>query len=559
MPRPRGAYLPKPPIVAAETLQYAAGPAGSAAVRGWLGSAILMQVPQLRAWLSQPSTYPGSPTPVEVHETHISWVFLAGERAYKLKKPVALAFVDYSTPERRRHMCAEEVRLNRRHADGVYLGVRGIAADGPSFRFVPEDDPAALDYVVEMRRFDEGQTLAGRVEHGTAGDRDIAEVAGRLVRFHAAAEPVAPTSPPVLVAERSYERNVHELLATVEQTEPIGRVLALERFAHAFIAAQGSTLAQRARRGLIRDCHGDVRADHVVFRSGVQLVDCVEFDRELRALDVADDLAFLVLDLVARGAHEAARRLVAEYRAAGGDAGEDTLIAFYASYRALVRAKVALVRHGQHGSELLEREAVELIELAERFAWRARMPLVLVVCGVPASGKSHLARALAQRAGLPHLSSDATRKQLLGLRGGQGAPQQAYEPDVNTRTYAALGSAAAAAVGHGAGAVVDGTFRHLADRQHFTAAFARAAPILFVESRVPRAVLERRAAERDSGEQRLSDATLAVVCQESSIWDPLDEVDPDRHLTIRADRATDALLDDLAIAVDRRLPSLARQ
>jgi len=219
--------------------------------------------------------------------------------------------------------------------------------------------------------------------------------------------------------------NFHEVLAIVEQRAEVDWVLELERFAHAFVVAHAQLLDVRARRGLVREVHGDLRAEHVLLNGAPQVVDCVEFDRRLRELDVADEIAFLVMDLVASGGERFARMLVEAYRRAGGDPGPDQLIAFYASYRALVRAKVALLRAVQHpagGSDQGRESAAarELLALAERFAWRARLPLVIVTCGVPAAGKSHLAAALAELSHLPHLSSDVTRKLLVGVTRGSG-------------------------------------------------------------------------------------------------------------------------------------------
>ena len=381
----------------------------------------------LRQALARPETYSHRPASVEVRETHISWVFLAGQLAYKLKKPLVLDFLDYGTPARRRELCEAEVRLNRRLAPDLYLGVRGVARIEDRVELTDEDDPRAVDFVVEMRRYDEAQTLAARLERGELQQQDVVELGRRLARFHEDAPRVTPDSAPVLAAERRFERNLQELLGDVEQRGEIERVLGLERFAHAFVTAHAQTFWTRARRGQVREGHGDLRAEHVLLGDRVRIVDCVEFDPGLRELDVADDLAFLVFDLAALGGERFGEVLVDAYRDAGGDPGPDALIAFYAAYRALVRAKVALLRGAQlpgtsaeHGQQ--SAHARDLIALAERFAWRARRPLTIVVCGVPASGKSCLAHALAEQSGLPHLSSDVIRKRLAGLRQTERAP-----------------------------------------------------------------------------------------------------------------------------------------
>lgn len=294
----------------------------------------------------------------------------------------------------------------------------------------------------------------------------------------------------------------------------------------------------------------------------MRIVDCVEFDPGLRELDVADDLAFLVFDLAALGGERFAEVLVDAYRDAGGDPGPDSLIAFYAAYRALVRAKVALLRGAQlpgtsaeHGQQ--SADARDLISLAERFAWRARRPLAIVVCGVPASGKSHLAHALAELSGLPHLRSDVTRKRLAGLCPTARAPGETYSPDWNARTYAELGSRASDAFAGDGGVIVDATFRHRDDRRQFTAALGALRQVVFIECQAPAPVLAKRAAHREHDRDRVSDAGLAVVVREQSRWEALDEVPASAHLALRTDRPVAQISADVLALLDRRLAELA--
>jgi uncharacterized protein len=495
---------------------------------------------------------------VEVRETHISWVFLAGERAYKLKKPLVLPFLDYGTPARRRQMCLEEVRLNRRLAPKVYLGVCGVIRTPDGLELAEESDPRAVEYMVEMRRYDEKRTLAAMLGRGELPHTAVAQVAQTLAKFHAACPPAREGQFGARTVDREVDRNIGELLGVAELRADRDQIHRLSRLLTAYVESHSDGLDGRAARGLTRECHGDLRAEHVVLERHPCIVDCVEFDVSLRTLDVADDLAFLVMDLAALGGERLGSELMEAYRDAGGDCGDDSLLAFFAVHRALVRAKVLFLRALQkpvdsaaHGRA--SAQARKLLVVAERFAWRARLPLVIVICGVPASGKSHLAAPLATASGLPRLSSDLVRKRLAGIQPTKPAAAEHYSEEFNRATYAELGRLAASeALAHG-GALVDATFRHRRDRDAFTHAFANQAPLLLVECLTPASVLAERAAQRERDPSRVSDATLSVVLSEHVTWEPLEEVQADRHVTLRTDRQLQKILADLIALLDQRL------
>jgi len=495
---------------------------------------------------------------VEVHETHISWVFLAGDRAYKLKKPLVLPFLDYGTPQRRRELCSEEVRLNRRLAADIYVGVCALVPTPAGLELAEEGDARAVDYMVEMRRYDERDTMSATLDRGELTDAQVVEVASRLAAFHAACPRAPGREHGPDGAESEVDRNVEELLGVARSRGERQRIRTLTRFMTAFLASRSAMLDERQARGCVRECHGDLRAEHVVLGPQVNVVDCVEFDVELRTLDVADDLAFLVMDLAARGGELAGAQLIDGYRQAGGDCGNDALLAFFAVHRALVRAKVWLLRADQHPPNSAPHghasaEARDLIALAERFAWRARLPLVIVVCGAPASGKSYLAQALGAAAGLPPLSADVVRKGLAGIAPTEPASPEHYSADFSRATYTELGCRARAEVDSRGGSLVDATFRRRADRDAFCDGFADAAPLLFIECLVPKEILARRAAVRERDPERISDATLEVALRERERWEPLDEVPARSHLALRTDRAVEAILTDVIALLDERL------
>jgi aminoglycoside phosphotransferase family enzyme/predicted kinase len=484
-----------------------------------------------------------------VVESHISWVFLAGDRAYKLRKPVVFPFLDYGTAERRRAMCEEEVRLGRRLAPDLYLGVRPLTqtAGGWGLGRPGDDGP---EYVVEMRRFDAERTLEAAVSSGEADEATVRAVARRIAEFHLA----APQAPEGRFDPEAVAATVSENFSTLLPYAPLfgeREFRAAHLFAVAFLHSQRGLLEERVSRGLVRDCHGDLRAEHVILEPGlVQVFDPVEFDPALRQIDVCAELAFLVMDIIDLGSENLAEALVDEYDAAGGDYGGRELLFFYAAYRAWVRAKVACLLAGERarGDERAApvAEAHRLARLARRLAWRARGPLVLVICGGAATGKTVLAQAICDLSGLAHLSSDIVRKELAGLEPGERAPAEVYAEEESVHTYSELGARASGL----RGAVVDATFRRRSHRAAFSEAFGGAA--FFVECRAPTSVVEERARSRENDASRVSDATAGIAVAQATEFEPLDEVPAARHLLMRTDRPLDQIVLDLETALDHR-------
>jgi uncharacterized protein len=315
----------------------------------------------LVASLQDPAAY-GATESVELRETAISWVFLVSDRAYKLKKPVKLPEVDYSTPELRRAMCDEELRLNRRLAPEIYRDVRAVVRDGGRARLSDRGDPRAIDHVVEMSRYDETATLACAVERGEAVPLEV--VGTRLAAFHADAARCHPTDP-LAAWHATLAANFATLRRLLPARSPI--VAAQERAAHALLATHGDELERRAADGRVRQGHGDLRAEHVLLTRPMAVVDCIEFDPARRQIDVGADFACLVVDLGVRSCTAAGETLLAAYRRAGGDPGGDRLFAFWCAHQAQVAATVAL-RHAGHAAL---GDVDELLRAAEQFNARA--------------------------------------------------------------------------------------------------------------------------------------------------------------------------------------------
>ena len=488
--------------------------------------------------------------PVACHETHCSWVFVAGDRALKVKKPIVLSYLDYGTLERRHAMCREEVRLNRRLAPALYRGTVSIVRHGGGAMAIdPEDDaPGAVEFAVDMRRYDESDTLAERLRAGAATPAQLRAVGALLAAFHGA-EPRPDETERAFAALRAAVRTtLDDLEADASGELDGGRVAALRGVMEAALGARRGELLERGQRGLVVDGHGDLRAEHVLLTDPLQVVDALEFDPALRVADVSCDLGFLVMDLEGAGADHLAVALVEGYREAGGDPGDRELLATMGCYRALVRAKVDLARRG-HGP----RRARERLDQALRLGWRARGPQVIAVCGPPASGKSTLARALCAQSEMAHLSSDVVRKARIGLAPTDRAPAAAYGHEATLATYHELGQRAAAAVSAGRGAVVDATLGDPAARDALRDGMGlpTAARLRYVECRVPAAEAARRARARQRDAGRESDAGADVAARLASAWAALDEVSAERHLVVRADRPAGDVARDVAAWLDR--------
>ncbi|HYL22748.1 MAG TPA: hypothetical protein VEU74_13360 [Gemmatimonadales bacterium] len=293
------------------------------------------------AFLKRPESYPESPSAVEAVETHLSWVFLTDRHAYKLKKPVRYPFLDFTTLAARRRDAEDEVRLNRRLAPSVYLGVVAVTA-GRDGRLHLGDDGTIVDWLVKMRRLARERMLDYAIAAESVDGEGLRRVAQLLGGFYREAPP-APFSPAAY--RRRFEQEIEANARALAQpryglaTDAITRIAAAQ---HAFLTRHVELLAARAVAGRIVEGHGDLRPEHVSLGPPAVVIDCVEFNRDFRLLDPADELAYLALECERLGAPSAGATLLAFYRALGGDDPPEPLIDFYASIRAALRAKLAV-------------------------------------------------------------------------------------------------------------------------------------------------------------------------------------------------------------------------
>ena len=489
------------------------------------------------AQLRRPGACGGQADAAGLIETHLSSLLLAGDHVYKLKKPVALPFVDFSTLALRHAACSEELRLNRRTAPQWYLGVvpvqqteRGavIAAPGQTLA------GTVIDWAVCMRRFDHRQAFDRLADAGRLGEAQIDGLAGAVVAFQAGQPPLAAGPGHAEVeAETTCQAvrdNAAELAAMVAGTALADPVAALQRWSRA--AEQPGLMAQRARDGRVRDGHGDLHLGNVFWAGGTAvLFDALEFDARLRQIDTVGDLAFTFMDLLAHGLPQHAWRFINTTLEASGDWGALPLLAWWGVHRAAVRAQVALLSVAAGADDAARAKglakAQRYLDVASALAAPPRPQLVLMM-GLSGSGKTGVAGQLARQLGGVRLRSDVERKRLFGLTATARVEPSLglYTAEATRRTYARLQSLAEGALRAGVAVVVDAASLHRAERDAFRA-LARQLGVAFklVLCEAPAAVLAQRLAARTADGQDASDATVEVLRQQQQFteWPGDDE------------------------------------
>jgi uncharacterized protein len=470
------------------------------------------------ALLKNPASYGGNIARVEIIETHVSLVFLAGDCAYKLKRAVKYPYLDFSTAERRQRACEAELALNRRTAPAIYLEVRGIfrSATG-GLGFSPSGVP--VDWVVVMRRFDQNLLFDALARSGGLTSQLMDELADHVAAFHAAAEQRFGHGGSAEMAEIAEVQ--HRCLAGAQQADftppEVDGLLGKWRERLGSVAAR---LDRRRAAGKVRRCHGDLHLRNICLLDGKPtLFDCLEFDDALASTDVLYDLAFLLMDLEHRGLADFANRVLNRYLDRSGEDDGLAAMPVFLSLRAGIRAHVTASAAEQSSnagrrSELLG-EARRYLELAHRLL-RPEPCRLIAIGGVSGTGKSTLAAALAPELGLRPgarvLRSDVTRKLLLGVAPETRLPPSGYRREVTRQVYDTLRRKAAVTLAAGYSAVIDAVALRREERHSF-AEVARAAGVAFTGlwlEASPTKMAERIQARRHDA----SDASLQVLAEQ---------------------------------------------
>ncbi|MGQ2978745.1 MAG: bifunctional aminoglycoside phosphotransferase/ATP-binding protein [Polaromonas sp.] len=448
----------------------------------------------------------------ELVETHISWVLLAADTAYKIKKPVHLPFVDYRSLPARRHFCEEEVRLNRRLAPGLYLGVTRITGT-PASPVIDGAGPVQ-EYAVRMRRFPPGALFSESIAAGTLDKQDVDQLAALLADFHERAPRATAVD-----GFSSADQRRRIALAALEGARPLTGDAALSAL-QTWLAAEADTLAplwtSRLALGHVRECHGDLHLANVVrLDDHVAAFDGIEFDPALRWIDIIDDAAFVVMDLAAHQRQDLCFRFLNAWLDRTGEHAGLPALRFAVVYRALVRAQVAHLR--SPGSDAARRY------LATALAWaQPGQPGLTIMHGLPGSGKTYVSQRLLEQEGAIRLRSDVERKRLYGLgmlEDSHARGLDLYDTATTGRTYAQLFRLARTALQAAYPVILDAAFPRRAERdQAHALAQGLGVPFSIVHCEAPIAVLRERLLARRGD---ASEANVTVLEDLRKLAEPL--------------------------------------
>jgi hypothetical protein len=497
-------------------------------------------VPQLIEGLRDPNAYRHQVAEVLFRQTHISLLFFADNRVYKVKKPVDLGFLDFSTLERRHFFCEEEVRLNRRLAPHVYLGVVPIVtAPGGGLRVGGDGEP--VEWAVEMVRLPEHRMLGELLERGEIDNEQMNDAAALLADFHGAC-PSGPgvdehAAPEALAANE--EENFTQLRDFVPGALSIPQFELLRTRRLGWIEAHRGLLEARAREGHVREGHGDLHAGNICFTDdGIVAYDCIEFSRRFRCNDVAADLAFLTMDLDYCTYPAFSRYLAHRYASVAEDQGLAQIEPFYKGYRAIVRSKIAALTSrdaslGEQRRAALLREAMRYAQLAVGYELP---PALFLMCGLPACGKSWLAKRLSGALRAVVLQSDTRRKVLARMHPTERVHEDyetgLYSPAMKERTYASLLENAFETLATGRSVIVDATFSKRDYRAPFLERAAGAGhPCYVVHVETPEAVALERLEQRALDPSATSDADAEVFRRTHKSFERPDEAPQVAHVS----------------------------
>ncbi|MBD3882641.1 AAA family ATPase [Phormidium tenue FACHB-886] len=472
-------------------------------------------LPALIQQMMQPEFYPHPvKTPIQLIQTHVSYVLLTGDYAYKVKKPVNFGFLDYSTIDKRQHFCQEELRLNQRCAKALYLEVLPIAQVGETFQLGGAEEIA--DYTLKMRQFPQEGLLANLYDQGKLTEALLQELAKTIARFHAIIQTddyIRAFGEPARVRE-AIDENFEQTEKYIGIAQTQAQFDATRAYNDRLFAEQPHLFIERMQSNHIRECHGDLHLDNIcLWDDRLWLFDCIEFNEPFRFVDVMYDIAYIVRDLEARDRTDLSTLFLNAYAEQTGDWEGLQVLPFYVNRQAYVRAKiVSFLLDDPAVPEADKQKAKEIAARFYRLAYEYSQPRqgqLTVMCGLSGAGKSTIAKQLACRTGAVHIRSDAVRKHLGGVALEERGGDELYSPEMTQRTYDRLLQLSVTLAQQGYSVILDAKY----DRQVLRAAAITAAqqhqlPLQILYCEAPLEVLRDRLQKRTGD---IADATADLL------------------------------------------------
>lgn len=503
---------------------------------------------RIKDFLCSANAYSHDTHNIQCLETHISWIFLTGEFAYKVKKPVTLGFVDFSTLTLRKHFCEEELRLNRRFAPKIYLEV--VTINQVNDVLTVNGNGPIVDFAVKMRQFSQAALLSNLCNQNRLSDDIIDQMAEKIAHFHLSLNAIEPLSDSIESVKHSVFSNLEEIQELEYLARESDQLRRIESNTHTQFSKLIPILKERQKGGFIRDCHGDLHLGNIANIGGeVTLFDCIEFNEEFRYIDVICDIAFTLMDLDFRQRTTQANRLLNQYLELTGDYNGLHLLRFYQIYLALVRAKVHLIQANQSQSPPSSRSELyhkfkSYLDLAESY-FDSSLPVMILMSGLSGSGKSTIAAQLAYHSGAIRIRSDVERKRLYNLSALDSSSKMThidiYSEAATEDTFAHLQTLVTAIVHAGYSCIVDATFIRQPQRDDFIQlANKLECPIHILYCYAEQATLERRIRQRALSQRDASEADISVLYSQIQSQDPftqeerqhLHQIDSEKELDL---------------------------
>jgi len=487
--------------------------------------------------------YPHHPEAVEFIETHISYVFIAGEIVFKVKKPVAFDFLDFSSLEKRKFYCEEELRLNRRLAPDTYLDVVPVSIDARG-NYTLGTGVDIIDYAVRMKKLPAGRMLKTLLSKGLADEKTMDAVAAKIASFHrqAGTGKHIDEMGGVENIRHNNEENFAETANHINVTVPDFEYRFIKNYAEKFLVEKRALFERRVAEHRIRDCHGDLHLDHICVTDDIIIFDCIEFNERFRCGDVAEDVAFLTMDIDFNGYPQYADTFIQSYIKYSGDTDMPILLNFYRCYYAFVRGKVTGFRLDQQDITPGERAeitqtAARYFDLAYTYAARLEKPVLILTAGLMGSGKSYQARMLAARLGADIIRTDVLRKELFDMKPTERHYEEfgkgLYSDDISRLTYDQAYKLASEKIRQGKSVIIDASFKKRPERQKATD-LAKQLGVRFyiLECVCPDGITRKRLEKRMRDNDNASDGRWDLFQQQKEDFDPIDEIPAGCYLKI---------------------------